>query len=85
MAVLTDQQRIDVRRSFSQALSDIFEPLGLTKAEIKAAVNATDQWISDNKAAFNAALPEPAKSLLNASQKTRMFTLVAEKRFMEDA
>ncbi len=83
MVALTDAKREACRAEFTQALSNIFEPLGLVKTEARAAVDATDQWISDNKAAFNTALPEPAKSAMTASQKAQMFSVVALKRFAE--
>jgi hypothetical protein len=53
---------------------------GLTKANVQAAIDATDDWIDANAAAFNAALPEPAKSTLTPVQKTIIFCFTALKR-----
>lgn len=53
---------------------------GITKPDLQAAVNATDQWIDDNQAAFNTALPQPARGQLNLAQKTLLFCFVAMRR-----
>ena len=50
---------------------------GLTKAEILAAVNATDSWIEDNQLDYNNALPIPARTNLSSEQKTLLFCAVA--------
>jgi hypothetical protein len=55
-----------------------FEALGsVSKTELQNAVNATDSWIDSNQASFNAALPQPARDELTASQKTLLFCAVA--------
>lgn len=53
---------------------------GVTKTDLKAAVDATDQWIDDNQALFNLALPQPARGQLNLTQKTLLFCFVAMRR-----
>ena len=53
---------------------------GMIKADVKAAVDATDAWIQANQGAFNAALPATARTNLTADQKTLLFTQVAKKR-----
>jgi hypothetical protein len=58
------------------------EPLGaLTKAELRAAVNAADAWADANAASFNAALPQPARSALTARQKARLLAVVLRRRY----
>lgn len=52
----------------------------LDKNEIKAAFDAADQWASDNAASFNSALPQPARDVLNASQKALLLNIVIAKR-----
>ena len=47
---------------------------------VRSAIGATDTWIADNQAAFNAALPEPFKSNATLEQKTLLFCHVAMKR-----
>ncbi len=53
---------------------------GLGTQAVRAAASATDTWIADNQAAFNAALPEPFKSSATAVQKTLLFCYVAVAR-----
>lgn len=81
MAVLIDQDRADITAGVQRDLSRIRESLGLTKAELRDAVNATDTWINNNAASYNAALPTAAQSGLTANQKERLFLLVAKRRF----
>ena len=57
------------------------DALAVTKPDIQAAVNAVDQWIEDNAASFNAALPLPARTALNARQKARLLVEVVRRRF----
>lgn len=53
---------------------------GITKAEVQAVIDAADSWQDANAASFNAALPEPGKTVLNLTQKTIIFCYVALKR-----
>lgn len=52
----------------------------LTKTDLRAAVNATDQWIDDNASSFNTAIPQPARGQLTTTQKTILFCFVAMRR-----
>lgn len=82
MAILTDNDRAEVWREIQQQLSNEREPLGsLTKTHLRDAVNAIDQWVSDNAASFNAAIPQPARGVLTASQKARLLAAIVLKRF----
>jgi len=49
----------------------------ITKAQISAAVDATDQWIDDNQAAYNTALPAAFRNNATQAQKTVLFCAVA--------
>lgn len=80
MAVLNEANRVGVWAGFQRGESRIRRTLGLTKDEVRAAVDATDDWIDDNAASFNAALPQPARSALNAEQKLKLFLTVAQRR-----
>jgi hypothetical protein len=51
-----------------------------TKADLAAAVNATDDWIEANQAAFNTALPTAFKNNATLAQKTLLFCYVAMRR-----
>lgn len=53
---------------------------GVTKPELRAAIDATDQWIDDKQVEFNAALPQPFRSNATLAQKTFLFCYVAMRR-----
>ena len=50
---------------------------GITKPDLKAAVDATDDWIEANSTSFNTALPQPFRSNASAPQKTFLLCYVA--------
>ena len=54
---------------------------GLTKAQLRAAVDATDQWVEDNSASFNTALPVAVRTALTAKQKAILFSIVSLRRY----
>lgn len=78
MAVLTDQQR---ERVWEEYIRDMSEAHGCTKAQLRAAVNAIDDWMEANAAALNAAIPQPARANLSASQKAQLLAAVALRRY----
>ena len=53
---------------------------GLTKADLREAVNATDDWIDANQASFNTALPQPFRNTATLALKTLLFAYVAFRR-----
>ncbi|NIP55016.1 MAG: hypothetical protein GWN00_14840 [Aliifodinibius sp.] len=81
MAVLTEQDRYDLWAEYMRFSSNIREEIGLTKPELRAAVDATDDWIEANKADYNSSLPAAAQAALTAKQKARLFMAVAQKKF----
>ena len=81
MAALTNEDRRKLWAEFMRYSSNIREIIGLDKAELRAAVDATDAWINANQASFNNALPAATKSNLTPKQKVRLFLEVAQKRF----
>lgn len=78
---LTSAQIADLRHDYCEELSRINEAMGLGKADMLAAVQATDDWIEANQASYNAALPTKARNVLTATQKVRLFMAVARKRY----
>ena len=82
MAILSDNDRIAAWANFMQRASNEHLPVSITKAELRAAVDAADQWVSDNQASFNSALPLPARSNLTASQKALILSFVLQKRYL---
>lgn len=81
MAVLSDVDRAAEWAEFMRVLSADREPVAVNKNDLRAALNAADQWAEDNAVSFNAALPEPAKSNLTAGQKARMLVQVIKRRW----
>lgn len=55
-------------------------PGGLTKTQLRSAVNAVDQWLEDNAASYNAALPLAARNALTARQKQALLVAVMRRR-----
>lgn len=81
MAIMTDPQRFDTWAELMRELSNEREAIDLTKPDLRAAVNAADQWVSDNASSFNTAIPQPARTALTATQKARLLMFVVRKRF----
>lgn len=81
MAVLTDDKRRAIYAKYMSDKSAVRELIPLKKSELKAAVDAVDNWIDANAGSFNSALPEPAKSALTAKQKADLLMRVITKRF----
>ena len=80
MAVMDATNRL---RTWAQIMRDWPPGAGLpgtTKPDLRAAVNATDDWIEANQASFNAALPQPFRSQATLTQKTFLFCYVAMRR-----
>lgn len=77
MANMSAEER---RRVWAHLMRINTESLSITKADLRAAVDATDQWITDNESAYNLAIPQPARGALSATQKTLLFTFVAMRR-----
>lgn len=81
MAVLSNAIRLQIRAAFASLISQRREPFALTRAQLDAAIAATDDWIDANAAAFNTALPAAARNGLSAAQKAELFSFVALRRF----
>lgn len=77
MAVM-DQTNRD--RTMAQWMRDNLESCGFTKAQLAAAVAATDQWIEDNTASYVAALPAAFRTGSSATQKQALFVYVLMRR-----
>lgn len=70
-------------RVLAQAMRDApaaLTPWTLTKPDLAAAINATDDWIDANQGSFNQALPQPSRNQLSLAQKTFLFCYVAMRR-----
>jgi hypothetical protein len=77
MAVMSATERARCR---AQYMREQTTSPGISKVDLAAALAAVDQWIEDNSAAFNAALPLPFRTAANAAEKTVLFCYVAMRR-----
>lgn len=78
MAILSDADR---REAWARWMRENQEEIGILKADLRAAVNAADQWVEDNQASYNSAIPQPARSAMTDKQKARLLFYVVDKRF----
>jgi hypothetical protein len=81
MAVLSAEDREALFGLFCSDVSSEHAPLSITKADLRAAVNAIDQWTEDNQASFNLAIPQPARGALTIKQKVRLLYYVLRRRY----
>ena len=79
MTVLSNADRATVHAEFQRQRENI-QGLPITKAELRAAVDAVDDWVEANTAAFNAAIPVPARTAMSLKQKTLLLNYVIFKR-----
>jgi len=75
MAVLPDADRARIWRGLMRQAGQ--GVANVTKTDLRAAVDATDQWIDDNQTNFNNALPTAFKNNASLAQKTLLFCAVA--------
>lgn len=83
MAVLSDLARADVTAEWQRTNEDVVG--AITKADLRAAINGIDQYLSDNAAAINSAIPQPARGILTTKQKALVLTAVVAKRYILEA
>lgn len=81
MAVLSETHRGALHAEYMRELSALAEATGLSKAALRAALDAADEWAEANAPAFNQALPQPARGALTARQKARLLMFVIRRRF----
>ena len=78
MAVLTTEQRRELWAEFQRENT---ESISVTKADLRAAVDAIDVWVDNNATAFNTAIPQPARGALSTKQKAMLLMYVVTQRF----
>src|SRR5262245_47357196 len=84
MAALPEAEREALYRHFALTNQEAAID-SLTRAQLRPAFDASDDWAEANRASFNNALPEPAKSDLNASEKARLLSCVVRRRALKKA
>jgi hypothetical protein len=80
MAVLPDGDRVAVAAEFGRAF-EVGESCAVTKPDIRAAVNALDDWFDANAATLNAALPAAFRAGATQRQKARLMQFVLQRRY----
>jgi len=81
VAVLSDADRQNEWAEYMRDISAAHESINLTKAQLRAAVDAADDWADANAASFNSALPVAARNNLTAQQKARLLNRVIRRRW----
>lgn len=81
MAKLTTAEQQEIRRGLARWWSQELEPIGVTKPDLLAAVDALDTFFDDNAATINNALPAAAKTNLTTDQKAILTTAVIARRY----
>ena len=77
MAVLPSADRL---RTAAQWMRDQAEAAPFSKADLRAAVNAVDDWCEANAASYNSALPSAFRSTASATQKSLLLAYVVMRR-----
>lgn len=80
MAVLSDADRLTLHTLLMQVMSNQHSVLAsVTKADMRAAINAADDWRDTNAASYNNALPAAFKNNASAKQKALLLMYVVSK------
>ena len=85
MAVLTETERVDVWAKLMRQYSSDGETIGINKADLRAAVNSIDDYMNDNAATINNALPTAPRTALTPAQKAILLSYVVLKRYQVEA
>ncbi len=80
MSILLNADRADCIADYMRTFSQT-ETVGISKTDLRAALNAIDVWVDDNAANFNSAIPQPARSTLTTPQKARLLLWVVMWRY----
>lgn len=75
---LTEQDRA---RCFARMMQSYLTTGTLTKPELRAFIDATDDWVEANQASYNSAIPLPARTTLTSAEKAAGLMLVVAKRY----
>ena len=77
MAVLGESDRAGVWAEYMRSGDGA---TGITKPELRAVINAADDWAEANAASFNSAIPQPQRGLLTSRQKAAILMFVIDRR-----
>lgn len=86
MAVLSDNDRKSACGDFISDVCAAHEAFGaLSKADVRAALNALDDFLNTNATTINNAIPQPARGALTTAQKARLLNMVVRYRYIKGA
>lgn len=80
MAVMSDTERAEGYAEWMRNPIPGYPFVNL-KAELRAAFDAADQWMEDNKESYNSALPVAFRTAASARAKAYLLARVLNKRF----
>lgn len=80
---LPDADRQTVAAELGRVFSRLALPCGVTRADLKAAVDAVDAWCDANQTSFNQAIPVAARTALTADQKAWLLCYVVRRRIAD--
>ena len=81
MAVLSNADRAAIWAAYMSDCGSSRTTIPLTKADLRAAVDAIDAWVDASAASFNTAIPQPARGALTAKEKASLLVYVAKRRY----
>lgn len=81
MAVLSDNDRAALTAECQRDNDFRLEGWPVTKAQLRSVINALDQFLEDNAAAINSAIPQPQRGLLSQKQKAFLLRFVIRRRY----
>lgn len=84
MAYLPDSER---RQAWAELMRDESQDgrhIGISKPDLRAAIDAIDAWLEDNKASANQALPVAARTGLTTRQKALILIYVTQRRYLQE-
>jgi hypothetical protein len=67
-------------RTWAQVMRNWPGSLGVTKTELKAALDAADDWVDASQASYNSALPQPFRGSATSPQKAFLLAYVIMRR-----
>ena len=85
MATLADGARLEVWAELMRKWSADGQAVGVTKPDLRAAVNAVDDFMHANASAINNAIPQPARAALTTQQKAILLQFVVQRRYLDGA
>ena len=77
MAVMDESARL---ACWAESMRE--DGVSITKADLRAAVDALDDWFDANAATLNTALPVAARNGLTTTQKARLLRAVIARRYL---